>query len=317
MSLLSVSVVIPLYNKAAQIERCLHSVLRQTHRQIEVVVVDDGSTDGGGQVVAALGDPRVRLVRQSNAGVSVARNRGLGEASQEWVFFLDADDEWMPNLIESLLRLHGRCPDAGVLACPTERVYADGSTSRVLLEARDFRGGSEVLLDYFATFVRLGQSPFSNSSFAVRRSAFTQAGGYTPGIRLTEDSDLWTRLALTTPMAMILPALARYHVETEGNTRKVVQIEKFEVVRTLERVLRQRLVPIAQRPGARALLRLQKLMQIRRHVLLGHRSPALRGLADVTLWRHVPTSSLVALIAALTPAAWVEGVRRFRNRSRQ
>lgn len=309
-----VSVVIPLYNKAAHIERCLRSVLGQTHRQLEVVVVNDGSTDGGDRHVTAIADRRLRLIHQENAGVSVARNRGLEAASNDWIFFLDADDEWRPTLIASLIALHGRCPEAKVLACPSERIFSDASRYCVRLEDRDFRGDSEYLDDYFATFVRLGQSPFSNSSFAVHRGAFERAGGYTPGVRLTEDSDLWVRLALTTPIAMLRDALACYNVETEGNTRSIGQLEKFEVVRTLERLLRAGAVPARQRSSAAALLQLQKLMQVRRHVLLGQHASALRALGDRTLWRHAPAASLAALIAALMPASWLASARRVRRR---
>lgn len=313
MSTLPVSVVVPLFNKAAHIERCLRSILGQTCRKVEVVVVNDGSTDGGDQIVGTIGDQRVRLVHQANFGVSAARNRGLAEAIHEWVFFLDADDEWAPTMVESLIGLQARCPDAGVVACPTELVYADGSSSRVALDDRDFRDGSETLKDYFASFARLGQSPFSNSSFAVHRVAFERAGGYTPGVRLTEDSDLWVRLALSTPMAMIRTALARYHVDAPGNTRTIAQLEQFEVIRTLERVLKLGEVPAEQLPGAESLLRLQKLMQIRRHVLLGQRAPALRGLTDHDLWLGAAAPSFVALIAALTPASWVQTARRIKG----
>jgi glycosyltransferase involved in cell wall biosynthesis len=313
LSALTVSVVIPLYNKAAHIQRCLASVLSQTHRALEAVVVDDGSSDGGGQIVSSMGDDRIRLVRQSNEGVSVARNTGLAMATQDWVFFLDADDEWSPTLVESLTGLIQHCPDAGVLACPTERVYANGSSSSIRLDDKDFRGTSDYLQNYFATFVRLGQSPFSNSSFAVHRAAFRRAGGYTPGVRLTEDSDLWVRLALCTPIAMIRTALARYYVEAQGNTRSLPQREPFEVVRTLERVLQQGVVPVEEQSDARSLLRLQKLMQIRRHVLLGQRVPALLGLTEPDLWRGAAGACLVALIAALMPALGVETARNLKN----
>lgn len=298
---MTVAVVIPLFNKVDHIQNCLRSVLAQTHAELDVVVVNDGSSDGSDRVVAAIGDSRVRLIQQTNAGVSAARNRGVAETACEWVFFLDADDEWAPNVVESLLALLQRHPESGVLACPTVRVYANGVTSIAHLADTDFAPGSAFLRDYFASFVRLGQSPFSNSSFAVRRTVFEQLGGYKVGVRLTEDSDLWVRLALATPIAMIRPALARYHVEVAGNTRTVAQREVFEVVKTLTRVLQAGEVPPAQQGSAKALLGLQKLMLVRRQVLLRQRVPALQGLTDAALWRTLPLQAAMALAAALVP----------------
>ena len=96
---MTASVIIPLYNKAPYIQRAFDSVLAQTFRDFELVVVDDGCTDGGAKIVARCSDPRVRIVRQTNAGPGAARNRGLREAQGELVAFLYADDEWLPEFL--------------------------------------------------------------------------------------------------------------------------------------------------------------------------------------------------------------------------
>ncbi|NLB79493.1 MAG: glycosyltransferase family 2 protein, partial [Clostridiaceae bacterium] len=109
-----VSVVIPLYNKAPYIMRSLRSVLAQSYQNFEIVVVDDGSTDGGGDIVLSVGDPCIRLIRQENGGVSAARNRGIQEAKADLIAFLDADDEWKPSFLELILDMYSNYPDAGL-----------------------------------------------------------------------------------------------------------------------------------------------------------------------------------------------------------
>lgn len=95
-----ISVVIPLYNKEASITQSLGSVLSQSFQNFEVVIVDDGSTDGSVSIVESMTDPRIRLIKQENGGPSKARNTGVKNARGEWIVFLDADDELLPGAME-------------------------------------------------------------------------------------------------------------------------------------------------------------------------------------------------------------------------
>ena len=112
-----ISVVIPLYNKAGQVGRTLKSVLAQTFQEFEVVVVDDGSTDGSVEEVRSVHDDRIRIIVQQNAGVAAARNRGIAEARYDFVAFLDADDEWKPTYLETQYNLAQKYKDCDVYAC--------------------------------------------------------------------------------------------------------------------------------------------------------------------------------------------------------
>ncbi|HEY4433327.1 MAG TPA: glycosyltransferase family A protein, partial [Candidatus Cybelea sp.] len=112
-----VSVVVPLYNKARYVMRALQSVATQNVEDFEVIIVDDGSTDGGDEIAAGMPDPRFRLLRQANAGPGSARNRGLQEASGEFVGFLDADDRWLPHFLSENVAILERHPRAAAVCC--------------------------------------------------------------------------------------------------------------------------------------------------------------------------------------------------------
>ena len=124
MSEFAVSVVIPLYNKARFIRATLETALAQSHRADEIIVVDDNSTDGSVAAIEDLLGDRVRLARQANAGPGPARNRGVAEASREWIALLDADDLWQPNHLATLAEVAAQCPDAAIVAARHQRLAA-------------------------------------------------------------------------------------------------------------------------------------------------------------------------------------------------
>lgn len=112
-----ISVVIPLYNKETSVAQCLKSVLSQSYDDFEVVIVDDGSTDGSVAVVEAFNDSRIRLIRQENGGPSKARNTGVKNARGEWIVFLDADDELLPGALETFRNLYENHSEIEMFCC--------------------------------------------------------------------------------------------------------------------------------------------------------------------------------------------------------
>lgn len=208
-----VSVVIPLYNKARHIRRAVDSVLAQGHDAFELIVVDDGSTDGGGDLVHEYTDPRVRLVSQVNAGVSAARNRGLSEAREELVAFLDADDEWHPEFLEKVLGLRARYPHAGIYA--TGYRYSLGGVLRspTYLGIRE-SGPGGLLDDYF--FSATGPPPVSSSAVMIPKEILAQVGGFPVGIARGEDLATWIKIALRHRVAWSPFPAALYHLGSDN-----------------------------------------------------------------------------------------------------
>jgi glycosyltransferase involved in cell wall biosynthesis len=198
-----ISVVIPLYNKARYVVRALESVAGQTYGDFEVIVVDDGSTDGGGDLVSEFGDPRFKVVRQTNAGPGAARNRGAAEASGEFIAFLDADDSWMPEFLASSLKmldLPGRAVGAvssGYIIQP------EGMSSEGLWRSRRFAEGEQRVTPGMAARRLAHMAAYmTQSTTVVRADVLRRWGGYYTknSCRYAEDTSLCLKLLLNEPV---------------------------------------------------------------------------------------------------------------------
>lgn len=186
-------VVVPLYNKATTIERCLASIAAQTLPVNRVIVVNDGSTDDSADVVEQLRgriNLDLRVVSQDNQGVSVARNRGIAEATTEFVCLLDADDAWHPGFMKTMQALIEDFPSAN-LYCLGHLLCESDATSKPKHGCPEgFRG----YVDNF--FLASSRGSVANSSkVAIHKEAALASGGFPEGIKIGEDLYLWIRLA--------------------------------------------------------------------------------------------------------------------------
>lgn len=204
-----ISVVIPLYNKAGQVAQTLRSVLGQTFGRFEVVIVDDGSTDGSADEARSVHDERIRLVSQQNAGVSAARNRGVAEARYDLIAFLDADDEWKPDYLETQYNLYCKYPECSIFACNYEFRNADGRVTPTILRKLPFEGEDGILSNYFEV-ASCSHPPLWTSAVMVRKQALQAVGGFPLGIRSGEDLLTWARLAVKYKIAFSRKPLATF-----------------------------------------------------------------------------------------------------------
>ena len=206
-----ISVVIPLYNKEKSIATALNSVLAQTSQDFEVVVVDDGSTDDGAAIVEQYTDPRIRLIRQENAGVSAARNRGIAEAKGEYVAFLDADDEWLPEFLEEIVALQKEFPACRAQA--TNYIFNSyGVKSSTILRKIPFKGEHGVLTNYFVV-ASCSHPPVWTSAVCIERKLLQEIGGFPVGVKSGEDLLVWANVAVRTQWAYSLNPKSIYNVE--------------------------------------------------------------------------------------------------------
>lgn len=218
-----ISVVIPLYNKATSISSTLECVLNQNFTDWEVVVVDDGSTDDSANIVGSMGDSRIRLIRQPNAGVSAARNRGAIEAEGEFIAFLDADDEWDKYYLATQYELTQKYPDCDVFAMNYEFQDINGKKTSTIINKLPFKDADGVLSNYFEV-ASCSHPPLWTSAVMVRKSAFQNIEGFPVGIKSGEDLLTWARLACLYKIAYCKTPLAVFNVEGYDTKEKPKRI---------------------------------------------------------------------------------------------
>jgi glycosyltransferase involved in cell wall biosynthesis len=241
-SMSMVSVVLPTYQRATWLPATVQSILRQTHAPLEILIVDDGSTDETAEVCRALPDP-VRYLRQENAGVSAARNRAIAEARGTWIALADSDDLWAPEKLEVQLAALAEAPDARWAASgcrliglddrpvdgrqgfeavfgvfDAERVDADAWFRRWLTrrEVHSAGGVHEVFLGDFFGLLFHGNVVLPSSAL-IHREVFEHVGDFDRELRLAEETEFFHRAAAAFPGVMVSTALVDYRVAQAGS----------------------------------------------------------------------------------------------------
>jgi glycosyltransferase involved in cell wall biosynthesis len=215
MSNPKVSVVIPTYNRAATVPRAIESVLAQTVTDLEVIVVDDGSSDDTGKVLGEMFSDRIRYYPQANQGASVARNKGVEEARGEWIAFLDSDDLWEKEKLEWQLKaLEQFGPQCG--GCYTDVRFFNHSETRTMFQLveHEFRheGKMGAKPDVLERLVRPGGSGMvvCLSSLVARADLVRKTGGFDLTLLYSQDSEFMFRLAMLTGLCYVNLPLVRF-----------------------------------------------------------------------------------------------------------
>jgi glycosyltransferase involved in cell wall biosynthesis len=241
---MKISVIIPAYNAAAYIERALRSVLNQSRPADEIIVVNDGSTDGTSQILKRY-EGKIRIIEQVNTGVSAARNAGIRAAAGDWIAFLDADDEWLPEKLAKQSQFHLNHPDLKWSSANYYRCFCDRNHQHipdVNMSLRPAPEENKLFDDYFQAFGVLAKG--HTDTMLIWKDALLEAGLFYEPQKTIEDDDLWFRLGyMNLRFGFIREPLAIYHLgPAQSITKNYIQSQWIDLFLT-------RHIPLAGQAG--------------------------------------------------------------------
>lgn len=226
------SVVIPTFNRARVLNRCLDSVLAQTLSPQQIIVVDDGSTDETESLVSQYSG--VKYLYQAQSGVSAARNTGIECAQSPWIALLDSDDEWLPEKLEQ----QSQCiRETGSKVCHTEEIWIRNGVRVNQMNKHKKNAG-----DIFAQSLQL--CAMSPSSIVIHRDLLDEFGGFDERLPVCEDYDLWLQITACYSVALVeQPMIRKYGGHEDQLSRRYMAMDKYRVLAMEKLLSRQKLTP--------------------------------------------------------------------------
>lgn len=303
-----ISVVVPLYNKRPHIARALDSVLSQTALPREVIVVDDGSTDGSADIVRKYASRGVRLLQQPNQGVSAARNNGLKLATSEYVAFLDADDWWLPNHLCVVEDMIASYPTASLLSTAYQ-VFRRRKMHRPHSVFRE--GWRGIVPDFFYAFAN-GLALVNSSTAVVRCRDFLSIGGFPIGVRRGEDIIVWLKLAMRHPVAHAEVATSIYDHEAVNRVNTLKEEESPGSLRYIASMLEDAELVPQWRDSLTLLFDRMALFTAAGFCLIDNRRGA-RAIGSLSVRCGRLRVATAITVLASTPLVLLQGMQRLRH----
>ena len=321
---LSVSVIIPTYNRASLLPRAVHSVVNQQYEDLELIIIDDGSTDETPAVVSAIGDTRIEVVRfEQNRGIGAARHEGVSRARGEFIAFIDSDDVWLPGKLELQMRLFqtyshldlifGNYLNINHVAGISELVFDKSRTKLKNLATRPLEDGVwEILSGYQHTI--LEHSFMATPTVMFRTEWIKRVGNFERTLSGPEDFEFWWRLAAHgARFAFVEQPLIERHKDSQSITSQTIRfaphyLRALELCeQTSRRFGQSDLLPALRRAKHHTWCGL-----IRAHALQGERQKALRCFAQ-SLRYGISRQAFVYCAAALAGPAAIDQAKRMRR----
>ena len=238
-----ISVILPTYNRADWLTQAVDSVLNQTYAPVELIVVDDGSTDGTADLLTAYG-PRLTVLRQVNSGVSAARNRGIREAAGQWIAFIDSDDCWLPQKLVRQAAFIQEHPQA--LICQTEEIWMrNGKRVNPKKRHRKFAG---MIFEKSLPLCLI-----SPSAVMLHKSLLEEVGLFDESLPACEDYDLWLRITWKYPVYLVETPLIIKRGGHPDQLSRMPELDKLRI-RALAKIIRSGCLSAEQSAAALATL---------------------------------------------------------------
>jgi glycosyltransferase involved in cell wall biosynthesis len=303
-----VTVVIPAYNAKRTIGRALASVWHQNYPDLEVIVVDDGSSDGTGAEIRKIRNLNLQLIRlDRNCGVSAAMNAGIQQARTDYIAFLDADDEWLDNKLLTQIPILESHPEMSFIACGGESVDTEGRVFETFgLEAPPYSPR-----EFWRAL--LVTSYIAKPTVIARRAKLLEAGGFVEALKISEDQDMWIRLALAGEVGFVPQVLVRVHDTPDSLTKRHAGHED----EVLLPIIRDHLSRLTSRLSHREATKIlgQRYAATGRNLYLGHPSRGAALIFHGMLLGNRPLQNLSYLIWAAPPVIRIKMYLRSRGHS--
>jgi len=302
MSML-VSVVIPLYNKAQYIKRAVDSVLHQTVKAAEIIVIDDGSTDGGGDAIRQLELHGVRVIRQVNAGECAARNQGIAEATSPHVAFLDADDEWKPDFLRHIKRLMNNFPDCGAYATSAQIIQPDGLLVYPRVSGLPSEPWFGIIPNFFDLFQ--GGYAFNASSIVIPKKVLEKVGCFPEGVTISGDVACWVNIAMRYPIAFSPTRSVIYHQEAQNRVGMLhAPLKEMPYIPVIRDAIKSGIITGVLRSSALEFMAQKQIMVVIENIMAGNPAYARQLLATCQQTQKHRRDWLWWRFWAFLPAGW-------------
>lgn len=285
------SIIIPLYNKAAYIRKAIDSVFNQTYPEFELIVLNDGSTDDSFVQLSAISyqlsveNPgffgKLRIVNQENQGVSSTRNSGVRLAKYDYIAFLDADDWWSPSYLEEMKKLIESFPTAGLYGSNYYLVKNGRMRIAPIAVEASFKSG---LINYFQVYANRLCQPIWTGAAIIPKSIFESENGFKPRLKMGEDFDLWLRVALKHPVALLNKPLSFYNQDVD-ETNRAIGVKLYEPEQYM---LFSDYADMKKNPDFRLLFEVLAVYGLLKYYLAGKNPKEVQAILSTIHWENHP-----------------------------